>query len=121
MEPVQQLFGGTQSLVFGKWHAPRIAKIAMQFAVAPGKPVSCLVEASSEIHSNTARVWLTRECDDWDYWLLPGQSLRLHRGEKIWLSTDGNVAAELTLTHDYRQPRFQFARWWAWGRGLLTG
>jgi Protein of unknown function (DUF2917) len=121
MEPAQQSFSGNRSLIFARWHAPRSAKIAMQFAVEPGAPLLCLVRMESEIRSNNARVWLTRERDERDYWLLPGESVQVRRGERIWLSAEGSVAAELTLTHDYRQPRFRLARWWAWGRSLLMG
>jgi hypothetical protein len=45
----------------------------------------------------------------YDYWPQTSDVLRLTRGERIWLSTDANIAAEISLTSAYavaRRPLF---------------
>ncbi len=77
----------------------RLPKIVVHFAVPPNEIVAWRVLADCEITVCEARIWLTRAGSDYDFWLQPGDpALRLYRGERIWLSTDGGVDAEVSLS-----------------------
>lgn len=86
-------------------------EMVIRFAVLPGQTVSWRVLADSELCVGKARVWVTRVFSPYDYWLQTGDVLRLKRGERIWLSTDANVLAEISLTSAYavaRRPPFKW-------------
>jgi len=59
----------------------------------------------------TARVWVTRIFSPYDYWLQAGDVLRVTRGERIWLSTDANIAVEISLTSEYVVARRPLFKW----------
>lgn len=76
-----------------------LPKIVLHLAVPPNEVVTWCVLANCEMTVHGARIWLTRAGSDYDFWLHPGEpALRLHRGERIWLSTDANVDAEISLS-----------------------
>jgi hypothetical protein len=85
---------------------------AVTFALTPGETVSWRVRRDSRIAVNGARVWLTRTQDPWDYWLVPGIEINLQRGERVWLSPDGQSGAEITLTTHVPKPRRAMRNWW---------
>jgi hypothetical protein len=76
-----------------------LPKILVRFAVSPNEVVAWRVPSACELTVRTARVWLTRAGSDYDFWLQPGEAaLCLHRGERIWLSTDALVDAEVSIS-----------------------
>jgi hypothetical protein len=77
--------------------------------VQPRQTVSWRVSREAELRIGDAPVWLTRHRDPYDYWLQPGDIVRLVRGERVWISSDSEHAIEVSLT-SYRAP----------ARGLLT-
>ncbi|WP_166656153.1 DUF2917 domain-containing protein [Paraburkholderia sp. BL10I2N1] len=83
----------------------------IHFALMPGRTVSLRLDADSEIRVRTTRVWLTRVFSPYDYWVQPGDVIRLQRGERIWLSTDGDEAAEVALTSEYIERYNAVSRW----------
>jgi DUF2917 family protein len=85
--------------------AERLPRVVVHFEVQPGATLSWRVEAHSELHVQSARVWLTRAESPYDYWLQPGYPIQLRRGERVWVSTDGHVAARVSLTTYPRKRR----------------
>ncbi|SEA92188.1 DUF2917 domain-containing protein [Paraburkholderia sartisoli] len=96
-------------------------RYVVQFAVAAGETVTVKIHHDAVVSSAGARLWVTRAGDTWDYWLKPGETLRLSRGERVWVTGDFDAHAttgarpdaDVTLTmHLARRPRI---RWkWAW-------
>jgi len=93
-------------------------RYVVQFAVAAGETVSLRIRRDAVISAAGARLWVTRAGDEWDYWLEPGNSLGLSRGERIWITGDaeGHTAsstdAEVTLTMYLTRRRVR----WKWLR-----
>lgn len=86
-------------------------EMVIRFAVAPGHTVPWRVLANSELRVGTARVWVTRIISPYDFWLQPGDVLRLTRGERIWVSTDADISAEIALVSVYAQARRPMFKW----------
>jgi hypothetical protein len=116
MEPVSQQFASSGLSSDEAGEAARCPRITIHFSVAPMVTVEWRVRAASELQVTGARVWLTRLSLDYDYWLQPGDTLRLKRGERIWLSVDGDMSADVSLTSDYAWFRPRMSRWF----GLLA-
>jgi hypothetical protein len=91
--------------------ADRLPRVVIHFEVKPGPPLSLKVGAHCELNVHSERVWLTRVGYPYDYWLQPDHSIRLQRGERIWVSADGNVAAHLSMTSYPRKRRGLLLRW----------
>jgi hypothetical protein len=85
--------------------------MVIHLAVVPGRTLAWKLSAEAELRVQGARVWLTRIGSPYDYWLQPGDVLRLRRGECIWLSTDGPVPAEALLASTYVEPCGTLRRW----------
>lgn len=86
-------------------------EMLIRFVVQPGHIASWRVRSDSELRVGTARVWVTRVFSPYDYWLQTGDVLRVSRGERIWLSTDANIAAEISLTSAYAVERRPLFKW----------
>ena len=70
-------------------------RYVVQFAVAAGETVSLKIRRDAVVSSAGAHLWVTRAGDKWDYWLKPGETLRLSRGEQVWVM--GEVDAHATI------------------------
>ena len=68
-------------------------RYVVQFAVAAGETVALAIRRDAVVSSTGARLWVTRAGDEWDYWLKPGESLRLSRGERVWMTGDIDALA----------------------------
>ena len=88
-----------------------LPEMVIRFVVQPGQTASWRVQSDSELRVGTARVWVTRIFSPYDYWLQTGDVLRVSRGERIWLSTDANIAAEISLTSAYAVERRPLFKW----------
>lgn len=75
--------------------------MVLHFAVAPGATFAWRAPNHAEIRSLDELVWLTRARNAGDYWIGPGQVVRVRRGERIWISTDGPQGAEVSITMRY--------------------
>ncbi|CAB3768832.1 DUF2917 domain-containing protein [Paraburkholderia solisilvae] len=91
--------------------AGTLPRVVVHFEVQPGATLSWRVDAHCELSVNSERVWLTRIGSPYDYWLQPGYPIQLRRGERVWVSTDGHLAARLALTTYPRKRRGKFYRW----------
>ncbi|WP_025599872.1 DUF2917 domain-containing protein [Burkholderia sp. WSM2230] len=85
--------------LFAHQQNERLPKVVVHFQVAPGATLTWRVEADSTLAVQGARLWLTRISSPYDHWLVPGQTFSLQRGERIWLSTDGEHIAHVSLTY----------------------
>lgn len=95
--------------------------MVIHLTVQPGQTLSWRVKADSEIHAFGSRVWLTRIYSPYDYWLLPGERVRVARGERIWVGAEGDRAAEVTLTCEYVTRRRALSRWTERWMNLVLG
>jgi hypothetical protein len=88
-------------------HAPRMV---IHLSLVPQQTVSWRVVSDSEVRAHGSRVWLTRIFSPHDYWMQAGDVIRVARGERIWLSADGDRPVEVTLTSEYVERRQLFGR-----------
>ena len=63
------------------------------FEVAAPQTASVRVARSTRLTVKCGSVWVTRSDDTGDYFLEPGHTLRLRRGERLWIGAeDGGTA-----------------------------
>jgi hypothetical protein len=67
------------------------------FEVSAGETVPLRVTNSTRLTVHGGSVWVTRSNDVEDYWLEPGKTLRLRRGERLWVSTERGAQAQLVF------------------------
>ncbi|WP_310632767.1 DUF2917 domain-containing protein [Paraburkholderia sp.] len=85
---------------------------SIHFAVPTSATLTWRVIADGTLRVYGARIWVTRARSPYDHWLNPGDVLRVHRGERLWLSADiddtstHRAAARVTLTSAWRPPLF---------------
>ncbi|KWK81162.1 hypothetical protein WM16_04010 [Burkholderia ubonensis] len=98
-----------------------LPRVVIHFAVAPRKTLTWRAPNDAEIRSHDAPLWLTRQTSVDDYWIRPGDVLRIPRGERIWLSTDGDQPAEASITTAYAMRGEWLRRALAQMRRMLRG
>ncbi|VWB71783.1 hypothetical protein BLA6993_03381 [Burkholderia lata] len=95
--------------------------VVIRFAVAPRTTLTWRAPQDAELRTHGAALWVTRPpCVD-DYWVQPGDVLRIARGERIWLGTDANRSTEATLTTAFVRRGERFRRTLAQVQRLLFG
>lgn len=82
---------------------------SIHFAVPVGQTLTWRVYADSTVRVHGSRIWLTRARSPYDHWLNPGDTLRVLRGERLWLSGDPawdapQNTARVTITCAWRPP-----------------
>jgi len=75
-----------------------LPKVVVHFSVVPGATLTWRVQTDSTLNVQGERLWLTRISSPYDHWLAPGETLQLRRGERVWVSTDGERAARVSLS-----------------------
>lgn len=98
----------------------RLPKVVVHFPVVPGATLTWRVEADSTLTVKGARHWLTRISSPYDHWIAPGQTFTLQRGERIWLSADGERTAHVSLSSALPAKGI-LARWLGRLAGLSLG
>ncbi|KVO06232.1 hypothetical protein WL05_24435 [Burkholderia ubonensis] len=98
MDQASQLFVRPDLRCPGAIALPRVV---IHFAVAPRKTLTWRAPNDAELRAHDATLWVTRLASIDDYWMRPGDVLRIPRGERIWLSADGNLPAEVSITTAY--------------------
>ncbi|WP_321785592.1 DUF2917 domain-containing protein [Paraburkholderia sp. J94] len=63
------------------------------FEVEAHQVASVRVSRSTRLTVHCGAVWLTRSDDTADYWLEPGQTVRLRRGERLWIGAEQGAPA----------------------------
>lgn len=88
-------------------HDDALPALSIHFALPAAGTLTWRVRADSTLRVYGARIWLTRARSPYDHWLDPGEMLRVHRGERLWISADGGgggTAARVTLTCAWQPP-----------------
>lgn len=100
-----------------------LPRVVVHFAVEPAKTVTRRMVSPSELRVHgESLVWLTRACSTFDYWLRPGESVRLERGERIWLSVESGPPGEVAITSRCDESARTLAQWLAQvALGALAG
>ncbi len=71
---------------------------SVTFEIKPGETIPMRVARSTRLTVHGATVWATRSDDTEDYWLVPGDRLKLRERERLWLSVDGDRPAQVVFT-----------------------
>jgi hypothetical protein len=71
---------------------------SVTFEIKPGETVPMRVARSTRLTVHGAHVWATRSNDVEDYWLAPGDCLKLRERERLWLSVEGEHPARVVFT-----------------------
>ncbi|MEI6000646.1 DUF2917 domain-containing protein [Paraburkholderia bengalensis] len=83
---------------------------SITFEIVAGETVPMKVTRSTRLAVSGAAVWVTRSDDVEDYWLEPGKTLRLRRGERLWLSVERGTQARVAF-HVPMRPRQKALNW----------
>ncbi len=70
---------------------------SITFEIEPGETIPVMIANSTRLNVEGASVWVSRSDDVEDYWVLPGSSLTLRRGERLWMSVDGDRPARVAF------------------------
>ncbi|MEX3956490.1 DUF2917 domain-containing protein [Trinickia sp. EG282A] len=70
---------------------------SVTFEIERGETIPVMIAHSTRLNVEGASVWVSRSNDVEDYWVLPGSSLTLRRGERLWLSVDGDGPARVAF------------------------
>ncbi|MEK6423168.1 MAG: DUF2917 domain-containing protein [Burkholderia gladioli] len=68
------------------------------FEIQAGETVPMVVAHSTRLTVQGATVWATRSEDVDDYFLAPGATLCLRRGERLWLGVEGPASAQVAFS-----------------------
>ena len=71
---------------------------SITFEIVAGETVPMKVTRSTRLVVHGGAVWVTRSDDVEDYWLEPGKTLRLRRGERLWLSVERGTQARVAFS-----------------------
>ncbi|SPB16353.1 hypothetical protein NOV72_03551 [Caballeronia novacaledonica] len=116
MEEVSQVFarhGVGHGVASGRLSASG-ARVVVYVEVHPHQMISWRLTRDAELRigdASACSLWLTRHRDPYDYWMKPGDVVRLSRGERVWLTSDSDRAVEVSLT-SYRAAKRGFVSRW---------
>jgi hypothetical protein len=86
---------------------------SVTFEIKPGETVPMRIARSTRLTVQGAAVWATRSNDIEDYWLTPGDRLKLRDRERLWLSVEGDqpalVVFDIVPRCDQRAMHWAFA------------
>jgi hypothetical protein len=85
---------------------------SITFEIKAGETVPMMVMRSTRLTVRGGSVWVTRSNDTEDYFLQAGRTLRLRRGERLWLGVEGAPAAQLAFSVPKRADE-QCLNWFA--------
>src|SRR6478609_4848560 len=71
---------------------------SVTFEIKPGETVPMRIARGSRLTVHGTAVWATRSNDIEDYWLVPGDHLKLRERERLWLSVEGDRPAHVVFT-----------------------
>ncbi|KAB0635091.1 DUF2917 domain-containing protein [Burkholderia latens] len=77
---------------------------SITFEIPPGETVPMKVQRSTRLTVQCGPVWATRSNDVEDYFLVDGETLKLRRGERLWLSAESGQGAHVAFSVS-RPPR----------------
>jgi hypothetical protein len=85
---------------------------SIQFELRAGETAPMRVNRSTRMTVHGGAVWVTRSDDVDDYWLEPGKTLGLRRGERLWLSVESGTSASVAF-HVLTRPDERAVNWFA--------
>ncbi|GJH12371.1 DUF2917 domain-containing protein [Caballeronia novacaledonica] len=118
MEEVSQVFachGVGHGVASGRLAASG-ARVVVHVEVHPHQVLSWRLTRDAELRisgASACSLWLTRHRDPYDYWMKPGDVVRLSRGERVWLMSESEQAFEVSLTSYRVAARGFLSRWLA--------
>ncbi|WP_175674974.1 DUF2917 domain-containing protein [Burkholderia ambifaria] len=71
---------------------------SITFEIPAGETVPMKVQRSTRLTVQCGPVWATRSNDVEDYFLVDGETLRLRRGERLWLSAESGQVAHVAFS-----------------------
>jgi hypothetical protein len=71
---------------------------SIAYEIHGGETLPLKVARSTKLVVRGGAVWITRSDDIEDYWLQPGHTLRLRRGERLWVSAEGTPRATIAFS-----------------------
>ncbi|AJY14288.1 DUF2917 domain-containing protein [Burkholderia dolosa] len=71
---------------------------SITFEIPAGETVPMKVQRSTRLTVQCGPLWATRSNDVDDYFLVDGETLRLRRGERLWLSAEGAQGARVAFS-----------------------
>jgi len=71
---------------------------SIAYEIQGGETLPLKVARSTKLVVRGGAVWVTRSDDTEDYWLQPGHTLRLRRGERLWISAEGTPRATIAFS-----------------------
>lgn len=92
-----------------------LTKIHYFYGLRPGELVMLRMSRQHTLRARHAPLWVTRAGDPADYWVMPGESLTLGRGQRYWISAEQK--AELRLERPASSAASLTRRLRAWLRG----
>lgn len=98
-----------------------LPRMVVHLAVPVGTTITWRARSDSELRVCGSHIWLTRVGAPYDYWISPGDILRVKRGERIWISTDSDTLAEVSITSAYTVRRRIVHRWMVRVRACVFG
>ena len=101
MDQASPLFDRPDSRRTGAIASIALPTLVIRFAVAPRTTLTWRAPSDAEIRAHGAPLWITRPPSVDDYWVQPGDVLRIARGDRIWLGTDDDRPAEASITTAY--------------------
>lgn len=121
MDQASPLFDRPDRRRAGAIAAIKLPTVVIRFAVAPRTTLTWRAPSDTEIRAHGAPLWITRPPSVDDYWVQPGDVLRIARGDRIWLGTDDDRPAEASLTTAYVRRGEWLRRTLAQVQRLLVG
>ena len=121
MDQASPLFDRPDSRRAGAIAAIALPTVVIRFAVAPCTTLTWRAPGDAEIRAHGAPLWITRPPSVDDYWVQPGDVLRIARGDRIWLGTDDDRPAEASITTAYVRRGERLRRTLARMQRLLSG
>ncbi|CAG9198079.1 conserved hypothetical protein [Burkholderia vietnamiensis] len=71
---------------------------SITFEIPAGETVPMKVQRSTRLTVQRGPLWATRSNDVEDYFLVDGETLRLRRGERLWLSAESAQGAYVAFS-----------------------
>jgi hypothetical protein len=78
---------------------------SVTFEITDSEVVPMRIGRSVKLTVQGAPVWATRSNDIRDYWLLPGDSIKLQARERLWLSTENGHRAQIVFARGTRMDK----------------
>ena len=94
--------------------------LSVGFAVPAHRTITWKIASDSTLRVVHERVWLTRARSPDDYWLHPGDTIRLVRGERVWMSSDSQGEARVLLTSAWSRRHTVGFAWIEWFAGWCS-